>query len=113
MATSLVWLMMVDEFLNLMGTQLQKTLELVTELERELKKERQEVQGLRDIATIMQDVNERQADELVTVNTRILTLERIAEESQARERIRNQEMEELTKTVKDLRRKLGDAPDDS
>ena len=103
----------VDEFLNLMGTQLQKTLELVTELERELEKERQEVQGLRDIATIMQDVNEIQAAELVTINTRILTLERMTEESQARERVRDQEMEELTKIVKDLRRKQGDAPDDS
>ena len=103
----------MDEVFNIMGTQLREMLEFVTELEGKLMDERQEARDLRDIASMIQDVNERQADELVTANARILTLERMAEESQARERIRDQEMKELTKIVKDLQRKLGDAPDDS
>ena len=78
----------IDEAFNLMGTQLQGTLEVITELEGKLENARQEVQDLRDVVVIMQDINERQADELVTANTRILTLERMAEDSQARERQR-------------------------
>ena len=74
---------------------------------------RQETRDLRDIASIMQDVNERQADELVAAHTRILTLEHMLEESQARERDRDQRMEELTEIVRSLQRKLEDSPGNS
>ena len=100
----------MDEVFNLMGTQLQGTLEVISELEEKLENERQEVRDLRDIAAMMQDINERQADELVTTNTRILTLERRLEESQARERDRDQRVEELTEIVRSLQRKLEDSP---
>lgn len=103
----------MDEVFNLMSTQLQGTLEVITELEGKLENEIQEVRDLRDIAAIMQDISERQADELVTTNTRVLTLERRLEESQARERVRDQKIEELTEIVRDLQRKLGDTPSDS
>ena len=103
----------IDEAFSLMGTQLQGTLEVITELEGRLENARQEVQDLRDIAVIMQDINERQSDELAAANTRILTLERMAEDSQARERDRDQRIAELTEMIRGLQRKLGDTPGDS
>lgn len=92
----------MDEVFNLVCTQLQGALDAITGLEGRMEDGRQETRDLRDIASIMQDVNERQADELVAAHTQILTLERRLEESQVRERDRDQRMEELTEIVRSL-----------
>ena len=103
----------MDEVFHLVCTQLQGALEAIIGLEGRMEDGRQETRDLRDIASIMQDVNERQADELVAAHTRILTLERRLEESQARERDRDQRVEELTEIVRSLQRKLEDSPGNS
>ena len=71
----------MEEVFNLMSTWLQEALEVITGLLGRLEDGRQETRELRDIAAIIQDVNERQADELIAANTRILTLERMVEDS--------------------------------
>jgi chromosome segregation ATPase len=100
----------MDEVFKLVSTQLQEASEAITGLEGRVEEGRQETRDLRDIAVIMQDINERQAEELAAAHTRILTLEHMLAESQAREANRDKRMEELTEVVRSLQRKLEDPP---
>lgn len=100
----------MDEVFKLVSTRLQEASEAITGLEGRVEEGRQETRELRDIAVIMQDINERQAEELATAHTQILTLEHMLAESQAREMGRDKRMEELTEVVRSLQRKLEDPP---
>jgi uncharacterized protein YoxC len=100
----------MDEVFKMVSTRLQEASEAIAGLEGRVEEGRQETRDLRDIAVIMQDINERQAEELAAAHTQILTLEHMLAESQAREMDRDKRMEELTEVVRSLQRKLEDQP---
>lgn len=102
--------MAMDEVFKLVKTRLQEASEAIAGLERGMEEGRQETRELREIAAITQDINEQQAEELAAAHTRILALEYMLAESQAREVDRDKRIEELTEVVRSLQRKIEDPP---
>lgn len=102
--------MAMDEVFKLVKTRLREASETIAGLESRMEEGRQETRELREIAAITQDINEQQAEELAAAHTRILALEYMLAESQAREVDRDKRIEELTEVVRSLQRKIEDPP---
>ena len=95
---------------EMMGTEIEEAQATITEFGHRLDVQRHEIDDLRAIAAITQEMMEHQAQELAASSSTIHTLSATIEEIQARERSRDMEMLGMIRIIRELERRSGGAP---
>ena len=99
----------MKQVVQLMGAEIEETLETVTEQGHRLDAHTYEIQELRDIAVMTQELLELKTQELTTTIATVHALTVSLEEVRARERARDAEMLGMIRIIRDLERRLGGA----
>ena len=97
----------LDQVFQLMGTEIEETIETVTEYGHRLDARTYELRELRDIAVMTQELLELKTQELAATTARVHALTVSLEEVRARERARDAEMMSMIRIVRELERRLG------
>ena len=103
----------MEEALELMGIYLEDTEEVVTELGHQMDAQSYETQQMRGTIETMQQRLDHQTEELAAANGTIHTLRGTIRDMQARERTRDQRMDEMAEILQRLQRGSRDAPSTS
>ena len=100
----------LEQVFQMMGTELEETMDTVTEMGHRLDVQSHEMQDQREISVITQQMLEHQTQELAATTATVHALRVSLEEVRARERARDAEMLGMIRIIRDLERRLGGAP---
>ena len=99
----------LDRVFQMMGTEIEETMDTVTELGHRISAQNYAMQEMREMAVVTQQMLQHQTQELAATRATVQTLRASLEEAQARERSRDVQMLHLVRIVRELERRSGGA----